>query len=162
MVTGAIFVDLSTAYDTINNRKLLHKLLEITKHLSLTKFTHTMLSNRRFYVILNGKRSKWRNQKNGLPRGSVLTTLLFNIYTNDQPLPESTQRFLYADDLCITAQNKSFKMVEQHFRKALLILTLDYQNNQLKKKSGKNTILSISPTQPSCYPQNEHNTVDAP
>ena len=91
-----------------------------------------MLSNRRFYVTLNGKRSKWRNQKNGLPQGSFLAPLLFNIYTNDQPLPESTQRFLYADDLCITAQNKSFEMVEQHLRNALPILTLYYQNNRLK------------------------------
>ena len=157
MVTDAIFVDLSAAYDTMNHRKLLHKLLEITKDSSLTKFTQTMLSNRRFYVILNGKRSKWRNQKNGLPQGSVLAPLLFNIYTNDQPLPESTQRFLYADDLCNTAQNKSFEMVEQHLRKALPILTLYYQNNRLKSNPAKNTILSISPTQPSCYPQNAHN-----
>ena len=129
MVTGAIFVDLSAAYDTINYGKLLHKLLAITKDSSLTKFTQTMLSNRRFYGILNGKRSKWRNQRSGLSQGSVLASPLFNIYTNDQPLPESTQRFLYADDLCITAQNKSFEMVEQHLRKALPILTLYYQNN---------------------------------
>ena len=137
MVTGAIFVDLSAAHGTINHRKLLRKLLEITKDSSLTKFTQTMLSNRRFYVILNGKRSKWRNQKNGLPQGSVLAPLLFNIYTNDQSLPESTQRFLYADDLCITAQNKSFEMVEQHLRKALPILTSYYQNNQLKSNPAK-------------------------
>ena len=44
MGTGAIFVDLSAAYDTINHRKLLHKLLKITKDSSLTKFTQTMLS----------------------------------------------------------------------------------------------------------------------
>ena len=52
--------------------------------------------------------------KNGLPKGSVLAPLLFNVYTNDQPLPGNTQRFLYADDLCITDQNKFFEMVEQH------------------------------------------------
>ena len=63
MMTGAIFVALSDAYDTINYQKLLHKLLEITRDLPLTKFTKTMLSNRRFLVILNDKRSKWRNQK---------------------------------------------------------------------------------------------------
>ena len=137
MVTGAIFVDLSAAYETINHQKLLQKLLEITQDSSLTKFTQTMLSNRRFYVILNGKRSKWKNQKNGLPQGSVPAPLLFNTYTNDQPLPENTQRFLYADDLCITAQNKSFEMVEQHLRKALPILSLYYQNNRLKSYPAK-------------------------
>ena len=77
MVTGAIFVDLSAAYNTINHRKLLQKLLEITKDSSMTEYTQTMLSNRRFYVILHGKRSKWRNQKNGLPQVSVLAPLLF-------------------------------------------------------------------------------------
>ena len=136
-MTDAIFVDLSAAYDTINHRKLLHKLLEITKNSSLTKFMQTMLSDRRFYVILHGKRSKLRNQKNGLLLGSVLAPLLFSIYTNDQPLLESTQRFLYAHDLCITAQNKSFEMIEQHLRKALPILTLYYKNNRLKSNPAK-------------------------
>ena len=75
--------------------------------------------------------------KKWLTPGSVLAPLLFNIYTNDQPLPESTQRFLYVDDLCITVQNKSFEMVEQHFRKALPILTLYYQNNRLKSNPAK-------------------------
>ena len=75
--------------------------------------------------------------KNGLPQGSVLAPLLFNIYTNNQPLPKSTQGFLYADDLCITVQNKFFEMVEQHLRKALAILTVYYQNNQLKSNSAK-------------------------
>ena len=77
------------------------------------------------------------NPKNGLPQDSVLAPLLFNICTNDQPLSESTQRFLYADDLCITAQNKSFEMVKQHLRKALPILTLYYQNNRIKSNQAK-------------------------
>ena len=117
-----------------------------------------MLSNRRFFVVLNGKKSKWRNQKNGQPKGSVLAPLLFNIYTDDQPLPEYTQRFLYADDLCITAQHKSFEMVKQHLRKALPNLILMLSKQSIKKQSGKNTILSISPRQPSCYSQNERST----
>ena len=86
MMTGAIFVALSAAYDTINYQKLLHKLLEITKDSPLTKFTQIMLSNRRFFVILNDKRSKWRNQKMAYhrvvfwPHYSLTSTQMTSLY----------------------------------------------------------------------------------
>lgn len=40
--------------------------------------------------------------KNGLQYGSVLAPILFNVYTNDQPIMETTNHFSYADDLAIT------------------------------------------------------------
>ena len=58
-----------------------------------------MLSNRRLYVELNNERSRWRKQKNGLPQRSVFSPILFNIYTNDQPIHDGTRNFIYADDL---------------------------------------------------------------
>ena len=51
-------------------------------------------------------------QKNGLPQGSVLSPTLFNIYTNDQPVHDGTRSFIYADDLCITAQFPTLSLVE--------------------------------------------------
>ena len=84
MITGATFVDLSAAYDTVNHRMLIQKLYTTTQDSQLCRVIQNMLSNRRFYVELNNERSRWRKQKNGLLMGSVLSPILFNIYTNDQ------------------------------------------------------------------------------
>ena len=77
MITGAAFVDLSAAYDTVNHRILVQKLYNTTQDSQLCRVFQNMLSNRRFYVELNNERSRWRNQKNGMPQGSVLSPILF-------------------------------------------------------------------------------------
>ena len=76
LITDAVFVDLSAAYGTVNHRRLLSKVLEMTGDLHLTDLIRTMLESRRFFVVLNGKKSRWRRQKNGLPQGSVLAPML--------------------------------------------------------------------------------------
>ena len=48
---------MSAAYDTVNHRLLLTKLYGMTEDAGLTKFIGSMLSNRRFYVELNVKKS---------------------------------------------------------------------------------------------------------
>ena len=49
LIIGAIFVDLSAAYDTVNHRCLLSKVLEMTGDVQLTDLIRTMLENRQVY-----------------------------------------------------------------------------------------------------------------
>ena len=124
----------------MKHRILTRKLLEITQDVRLTELIQNMLSNRRFFVDLVGKRSRWRRQKNGLPQGSVLAPLLFNIYTNDQPVHPNTRSFLYADDLCIATQKQSFEEVETTLGDALAGLTPYYAVNHLRANPEKTQI----------------------
>ena len=71
-------------------------------------------------------------QENGLSQGSVLSPILLNIYTNDQPIHDGTRNFIYAYDLCVTAQYSSFTEVETTIRDALDELTQYYRSNSLR------------------------------
>ena len=145
LITGAFFVDLSAAYYTVNHRRLLSKVLEMTSDVHLTDLIRTMLESRRFFVALNGKKSRWRR----LPQGSVLAPMLFNIYTNDQPIHADTRSFIYADDLCIASQGHDFNNIEASLTSALSTMSTYYATNQLRaNRSFKDTGVCFRPKEP--------------
>lgn len=142
-ITGAVFIDLTAAYDTVNHKLLLDKIYRLTKDLQLMKTVQAMLQNRRFFVTLHGKKSRWRNQKNGLPQGSVLSPLLYNIYVNDQPTHPDLKRFIYADDTALCAQGKTFEEVEEKLQEALELLSEYYLDNHLNPNPSKTQVSSF-------------------
>ena len=142
-ITGAVFVDLTAAYDTVNHRRLLLKVARMIKNRKIVSIIKSLLENRRFFVELDGRKSRWRNQKNGLPQGSVLAPTLFNIYTNDQPEFDDIRRFIYADDLCLATQSASFETIETRLTEALEGLTDYYAKNSLNANPGKTQVCAF-------------------
>ena len=140
---GAVFVDLSAAYDTVNHRISITKSYQMTDDKAMTTLPGTLLKDRMFCVVLNQKKSRWWQQLNGLPQSSVLAPLLYNIYTNDQPTDERTSRFIYADYLCITSQESSFEAVEQNLTESLTLLTEYYAKNHLKLNALKTQVCAF-------------------
>ena len=98
---GAVFLDLTAAYDTVWHRGLTCKLLRLLPDRHMVSFIMERVRNRSFSLTTgNGPQSRLRRLRNGVPQGSVLAPLLFNIYTYDLPKTIS-KKFAYADDLAI-------------------------------------------------------------
>jgi Reverse transcriptase (RNA-dependent DNA polymerase) len=77
--TGAVFIDLTAAYDTVSREGLLLKFMRVVPWAKLAKILNNMLSNRFFQVNLGANISRWRR----LPQGSVLAPILFILYMAD-------------------------------------------------------------------------------
>jgi len=100
--TGAVFLYLTAAYDTVWHTGLLYKFIMNMPHW-FVRLIELFLRDRRFTVHIGDDTSAWRTQVNGLPQGSVLSPTLFNLYINDLPVTGS-RKFIYADDICLTKQ----------------------------------------------------------
>ena len=100
--TGAIFLDISKAFDKVWHTGLLAKMLKFNYPLPLILLIKSYLSQRKFRVKLFGTRSSVRQATAGVPQGSGIAPLLHNIYTADMPPTTfNVSRALYADDTAI-------------------------------------------------------------
>jgi hypothetical protein len=110
--SAAVFIDLTAAYDTVWHEGLITKLLRFIPCKTISGIINSVLSNRLFTVIIGNSKSKQRTLNNGLPQGSVLAPLLFNLYTSDLPNTKSN-KFIYADDIALLCQEKTYELCEK-------------------------------------------------
>lgn len=98
---SACFFDFQKAYDSVSHSKLLFKLKQIGISGSLYKFFASFLLERTFQVRIGSSISTPQKATSGVPQGSVLAPLLFNVFLNDifKCLPNDVKSNAYADDL---------------------------------------------------------------
>ena len=142
LVTGAVFLDLTAAYDTVWHQGLRLKLQRMISNIHLTDFIMELLYTRSFVLFTSdGQRSRPHRLKNGVAQGSVLAPTLYNIYTSDFPDTSST-RYMYADDVALTVSATQVKEVEAKLSVDMGIICKYLSNWRLKLSTTK-TVSSI-------------------
>jgi hypothetical protein len=113
---GGIVFDIEKAFDKVWHQGLLVKLHKMRVPKIMAQWIKNFLSDRTFFVSINGCNSDPFPIKTGVPQGSILSPILFSIFIDDIPLSlpnyPKLSGVLYADDLFSFYSDKNIKRVQ--------------------------------------------------
>ena len=144
LFVSAISTDLSKAFDVIPHGLLIAKLSAYGCNFSTLSSVYDYLSNRLQRVKINNCRSNWSLIKKGVPQGSVLGPILFNIFINDIFMfVEKCNIYNYADDNLLSCTSNSLESLKLYLEKDVKNLLAWFECNGMKANPDKFQLISF-------------------
>ena len=119
LITCSVFIDLRKAFDTVNHQILISKLHNYGIRGQIGKLLENYLTNRTQVTIVNNAKSNPKLITCGVPQGSILGPLLFNLYINDLPNHSAATTRLFADDACLCFSHKDPNTLQTQINREL-------------------------------------------
>ena len=141
---GSILMDLSKAFDCLPHDLLLLKLKAYGVSNSALKLIKDYLSNRKQCVRVGSSLSNWQNIYKGVPQGSILGPILFNIFLNDIfYFTTNSSLYNYADDNTLSYAHRDINKVISTLESDSIALIDWFSCNQMKANPDKFQALAI-------------------
>ena len=142
---GAVLTDLSKAFDCLNHDLLIAKFEAYGFNKEALIFIQDYLSNRSQRTKVNSEYSSYRDIKHGVPQGSILGPLLFNIFLNDIFLFVKDSKITnHADDNTPYATEDSIEKLLETLEKETNILLEWFNFNEMKSNTDKCHLIIVN------------------
>ena len=153
---GALLTDLSKAFDCLSHDLLLAKLNAYGFNLPALRLMQSYLSKRKQRTKINSEFSSWEEILFGIPQGSILGPLLFNIFLCDLFFEMNDVDFAsYADDNTPFLVGNDLDEVIFKLQNASITLFQWFKDNQMKANPDKCNFLCSSNSNKSIMIENE-------
>ena len=134
----AILTDLSKAFDCLNHDLLIAKLEAYGFDSSALFFVKDYLKNRKQRIKVNGSYSSWLDLLNGVPQGSILGSLLFNIFINDMfYFIKDSKIANYADDNTVYSVSENITHLLNTLGRETTLILECFRKNEMKPNDDK-------------------------
>lgn len=141
---AGLFMDLSKAFDTVNNEILLSKLERAGVRGVPHQLFKPYLEDRFIVVSVNGKMSQARRINVSVPQGSVLGPLLFLLYVNDMGALDLRGKLrLFADDSADFFESNSYTTNTECMKQDLTLLSEYFRVNKLTLNLNKTKFVNF-------------------
>ena len=137
-IVGALFMDLSKAFDCMPHGLLVAKLSAYGVSLNSCMLIASYLTDRIQRVKISSARSSWASLEKGVPQGSILGPLLFNIFMNDLFwFIEKCKLYNYADDNSLSNTANDVQIVVRNLEIDTSISITWFHSNGMEANPAK-------------------------
>ena len=144
MYVGAVLMDLSKAFDCLPHDLLVAKLEAYGVSQGSCKLLESYLGQRHQRVKIGDFFSTWSKIIKGVPQGSILGPLLFNIFMNDIfYFLKYCSMYNYADDNTLSYCHKILDILKSVLQQESIILLDWFGTNQMKANPDKFQAISV-------------------
>ena len=142
---GVVAIDLSKAFDCMPHGLLIAKMHAYGFSSELCHMMKSYLIGRKQRVKIGEIQSEWTSNTKGVPQGSILGPLLFNVFINDFLFQDMNSKvYNYADDNTLSCTDNDINQILTKLKEDCEVAMQWFQSNNMKANADKFQLMFLN------------------